>query len=92
MRKRCSQARFSHGHSTAAVDPGMSALRSLGLLDLLSNTPVGSSVARLASTPDCAASPQNPVKSGLERHMAAKSLDIRSYEVKVDTFGRPEVP
>jgi hypothetical protein len=40
-------ARISHRLSTAAADPGMStALRSLGLLDVLSSTPAGPSVAR----------------------------------------------
>ena len=37
-------ARIIHEASTAAADPGMStALRSLGLLDVLSSTPVESS-------------------------------------------------
>ena len=37
-------ARISHQVSTAAADPGMStALRSVGLLDVLSSTPAGSS-------------------------------------------------
>ena len=50
-------ARIIHEASTAAADPGMSAaLRSVGLLDVLSSTPAGPSVARLASTPVCAAS------------------------------------
>ena len=39
--------RISHKLSTAAADPGMStALRSLGLLDVLSSTSAGPSVAR----------------------------------------------
>ena len=38
-------ARISHGLSTAAADPGMStALRSVGFLDVLSNTPAESSL------------------------------------------------
>jgi len=50
-------ARISHGLSTAAADPGMStALRSVGLLDVLSSTSAGPSVARLVSTPARAAS------------------------------------
>jgi hypothetical protein len=50
-------ARISHQASTAAADPGMStALRSVGLLDVLSSTPAGPSVARLVSTPVCTAS------------------------------------
>jgi hypothetical protein len=50
-------ARIIHEASTAAADPGMStALRSFGLLDVLSSTPPGPSVARLVSTPICAAS------------------------------------
>ena len=57
-------ARISHGVSTAAADPGMStALRSVGLLDVLSSTPAGPSVARLVSTPVCAASLRNPVRN-----------------------------
>jgi len=49
--------RIIHEASTAAADPGMSAaLRSVGLLDLLSSTPAAPSVARLASTPVCTAS------------------------------------
>jgi len=56
-----------HEVSTAA-DPGMfTALRSFGLLDVLSSTPVGPSVARLVSTPVYAASLRilmnNPVKN-----------------------------
>jgi hypothetical protein len=49
--------RIIHEASTAASDPGMStALRSLGLLPVLSSTPAGPSVARLVSMPVCAAS------------------------------------
>jgi hypothetical protein len=49
--------RIIHEASTAEADPGMSAaLRSIGLLDVLSSTPAGPSVARLASTPVCASS------------------------------------
>jgi hypothetical protein len=49
--------RIIHEASTAAADPGMSAaLRSVGLLGVLSSTPAGPSVARLASMPVCAAS------------------------------------
>jgi hypothetical protein len=51
--------RIIHEASTAAADPGMStALRSFGLLDVLSSTPAVPSVARLVSTPVCAASLQ----------------------------------
>ncbi len=50
--------------STAATDPGMStALRSVGLLDVLSSTSAGPSVARLVSTPVCAASLRNLVRN-----------------------------
>jgi hypothetical protein len=50
-------ARIIHEASAAASDPGMSAaLRSVVLLDVLSSTPAGPSVVRLASTPVCAAS------------------------------------
>jgi hypothetical protein len=50
-------ARIIHEASTASADPGMStAFRSFGLLDVLSSTPAGLSVARLVSTPVCAAS------------------------------------
>ena len=56
--------RISHRLSTAAADPGMStALRSFGLLDVLSSTPAGPSVARLVSMPVCAASLQKPVRN-----------------------------
>ncbi len=56
--------RISHQLSTAATDPGMStALRSVGLLDVLSNTSAGPSVARLVSTPVCAASLRNLVRN-----------------------------
>jgi hypothetical protein len=42
--------RIIHEVFTAEADPGMStALRSVGLLDLLSRTPAGPSVARLVS-------------------------------------------
>ena len=57
-------ARISHQISTAAADPGMStALRSVGLLDVLSSTSAGPSVARLVSTPVCAASLRNLVRN-----------------------------
>jgi hypothetical protein len=49
--------RIIHETSTAAADPGMSsALRSVGLLDVLSSTPAAPSIARLVFTPVCAAS------------------------------------
>ena len=56
--------RIIHEASAAAADPGISAaLRSVGLLDVLSSTPAAPSVAlagkrqmRLASMPVCAAS------------------------------------
>jgi len=55
--------RISHRFSTAAADPGMStALRSVGLLDVLSSTPAEPSVARLVSMPVCAASRRYPVR------------------------------
>jgi hypothetical protein len=38
-------------------------LRSFGLLDVLSSTPAGPSVARLVSTPVCAASLRNLVRN-----------------------------
>jgi hypothetical protein len=60
-------ARIWRQISTVAADPGMStALRSVGLLDILSSMPAGSSVApaemrqmRLVSMPVCAASLRN---------------------------------
>ena len=56
--------RISHQISTAAADPGMStALRSVGLLDILSSMPAGPSVARLVSMPVCAASLRNLVRN-----------------------------
>ena len=55
--------RISRGLSTAAADPGMStALRSVGLLDVLLSMSAGASVARLVSTPVCAASLRNLVR------------------------------
>ena len=59
-----SLARISHKISTAAAHPGMStALRSVGLLDALSSTSAGPSIAlaemrqmRPVSTPVCTAS------------------------------------
>ena len=57
-------ARISHRLSTAAAYPGMStALRSFGLLDVLSSTPAEPSVARLVSMPVCAASLRNPLRN-----------------------------
>ncbi|MGA2264141.1 MAG: hypothetical protein ABSH28_22245, partial [Acidobacteriota bacterium] len=56
--------RISHQVSTAAADTGMStALRSVGLLDVLSSTPAEPSVARLVSMPVCAASLRNLVRN-----------------------------
>jgi hypothetical protein len=50
-------ARIIHEASTAEADPGMStALRSFGLLDVLSSTPAGPSVACLVAMPVCASS------------------------------------
>jgi hypothetical protein len=47
--QRNARTRFSRGLSTAAADPGIAAaLRSLGLLDVLSSMPAVSPVARLA--------------------------------------------
>jgi hypothetical protein len=45
-------ARISHRLSAAAVYPGMSALRSFGLLDVLSSTPAGPWVAQAEKLPD----------------------------------------
>jgi hypothetical protein len=57
-------ARISHQLSTAAADPGMStALRSVGLLDILSSMAAGPSGARLVSMPVCAASLRNLVRN-----------------------------
>ena len=63
--------RISHQLSTAAADPGMStALRSVGLLDILLSMSVGPSVAlagtrqmRLVSMPVCAASLRKLVRN-----------------------------
>jgi len=46
------------------------ALRSVGLLDVLSSTSAGPSVARLVSTPVCAASLRNPVRNSGEDSVA----------------------
>ena len=60
---RANLTRISHQLSTAAADPGMStALRSVGLLDVLSSTPAEPSVARLVSMPVCTASLRNLVR------------------------------
>ncbi len=49
------------------------ALRSVGLLDVLSSTSAGPLVARLVSTPVCAASLRNLVrKAGFNRAAAAR--------------------
>ena len=62
--KQLALARISHQISTAEADPGMStALRSFGLLDVLSSTPAGPSVARLVSMPVCASSLRNLVRN-----------------------------
>jgi hypothetical protein len=56
--------RISHQISTAAADPGMStALRSVGLLDILSSIPAGPFFARLVSMPVCAASLRNLMRN-----------------------------
>jgi len=56
-------ARTSHRPS-AAVDSGMfTALRFLGLLDILSSMPAAPFVACLVSTPVCTASRQNTVRN-----------------------------
>ena len=57
-------ARISHQLSAAATNSGVyTAFRSVGLLDVLSSTPAGPSVARLVSMPACAASLRNPVRN-----------------------------
>ena len=57
-------ARISHQFSTAAADSGMStALRSVGLLGILSSMSAGPSVARLVSMPVCAASLRKLVRN-----------------------------
>jgi len=59
-----SLARTSRRPSVAAADPGMfTALRFLGLLDILSSMPAVPFVARLVSTPVCTASRRNTVRS-----------------------------
>lgn len=56
--------RTSHQPSTAVADTGMSTvLRSVGLLDVVSTTPPGPSVARLVSTPVYAASQRTLVRN-----------------------------
>ena len=56
--------RISHKVSTAAAQRTMStALRFLGLLDVLSSTTAAPSVARLVSTALCTASLRNPVRN-----------------------------
>jgi len=56
--------RISHRLSTAASDTGMfTALRSVGLLDILSSMPAGPSVARLVPKPVFAASLRNPMRN-----------------------------
>jgi hypothetical protein len=56
------------------------ALRFLGLLDVLSSTPAGASVARLVSMPVCAASRQNLVrKAGLGKTQESPNVNLAVY-------------
>jgi hypothetical protein len=72
---RRTPARISHQASAAAADTGMStALRSVGLLDVVSTTSPGPSVARLVSTPVSTASRRTPV-----RNAGSCGLGIRSF-------------
>ena len=65
IESRAALARIIHEASTAASDPGMStALRSLGLLDVLSSMAAAPSVARLVSMPVCAASLRTFMNNG----------------------------
>jgi len=60
-------ARISHQLSTAAADPGMStALRSVGLLDILSSMHPGPSIALAGKLPDA------PCIHARLRHLATK--------------------
>jgi hypothetical protein len=53
VKKRKALTRISHQLSTAAADPGMfTALRSVGLLDILMSMPAGPSVAPAGKLPD----------------------------------------
>ena len=65
------------------------ALRSLGLLDVPSSTPAGPSVARLVSTPVCAASLRNPLRKFYIKN-ASVGLDfwIVFQTVKIVLLGR----
>ena len=72
-------ARISHQASTAAADMGMStALRSVGLLDVVSTTPPGPSVARLVSTPVSTASRRTLVRNAGQ----GKVYPTPSWQVK----------
>jgi hypothetical protein len=56
--------RISHGVSSAAADPGMSAvLASLGLFEPLLSLPAGPSAARPISNPACSASLRSSVRN-----------------------------
>jgi hypothetical protein len=67
--------RVSHQLSTAEADPGMStALRSVGLLDVLSSTPAGPSVARFVSMPVYASLLRNLVRKAGLRFISRTAL------------------
>jgi hypothetical protein len=64
LAKGIALARISHQASAAAADTGMpTALRSVGLLDVVSTTSPGPSVARLVSTPVSTASRRTLVRN-----------------------------
>src|SRR5659263_508041 len=80
-------ARNSHQGSTTAADTGMStALRSVGLLDVVSTTPPGPSVARLVSTPVSTTSLRTLVRiAGYLNRLRKKSPSPRTPRRKVST-------
>jgi hypothetical protein len=83
-------ARISRQIFAAEADPGMSALRSIGLLDVLSSTPAGPSVAlaemrqmRLVSMPVCASSLRNLVRNAGSGTEVFLSNPIASYNANI---------
>ncbi len=91
-------SRLSHRFSTAAADPGMSAaVRSLGLFDVLSNTPAEFSVAPaeqrqvcLVSMPVYALALRNPVRNAgnLSQNSYRQRTLIPDQSVAPDGFAR----
>jgi hypothetical protein len=69
-------ARISHQISTAAAQTGMSALRSVGFLDVLSSTPAESSRRAGKKTARCAASRRNLARNAANLDAPKSHLSI----------------